>query len=242
MALSIGRIGSEFTQAPSLSIGDRRLSRFRSSATPPTCVRVRDRLTLSNAGSRLKTRGDNPGGSGRARRGLPTRPLAFSGRVLRALRREPSHSTRSSHLITRDSLILWRRVAAPAAHLSPLHHIITRLGKSCENGLGIPRWPPQSHKVESEARRFNSSQMQRASELVGRKQRGWLIDISGARVRVAIPFRPPPELLIQLPWCRSFPTWRRPSRAGRSQATAARVRKAALAKCRDDGAGCAQPH
>ena len=147
MALSIGRIGSESTQAPSLSIGDRRLSRFRSSATPPTCVRVRDRLTLSNAGSRLKTRGDNPGGSGRARRGLPTRPLAFSGRVLRALRREPSHSTRSSHLITRDSLILWRRVAAPAAHLSPLHHIITRLGKSCENGLGIPRWPPQSNRL-----------------------------------------------------------------------------------------------
>ena len=119
MALSIGRIGSESTHAPSLSIGDRRLSRFRSSATPPTCVRVRDRPILSNARSRLKTRGDNPGGSGRGRRGLPTRPLGFSGRTLRALRREPSRSTRSSHLIATDSLISWRRVAARRL-ISPL--------------------------------------------------------------------------------------------------------------------------
>jgi hypothetical protein len=55
-----------------------------------------------NARSRRKTRGDNPGGSGRARRGLPTRPLGFSGRNLRTMRREPSCSTRSCHLIATD--------------------------------------------------------------------------------------------------------------------------------------------
>src|ERR1700733_6479715 len=67
MALSIGRIGSESTQAPSLSIGDKHLSRFRSSATPPTCVRVRDRPTLSNARSRLKTPRQRRRESGRPR-------------------------------------------------------------------------------------------------------------------------------------------------------------------------------
>src|SRR3984957_2436206 len=55
MALSIGRIGSESTQAPSLSIGDRRLSRFRSSATPPTCVRACGFLTESGFPNRLSS-------------------------------------------------------------------------------------------------------------------------------------------------------------------------------------------
>jgi hypothetical protein len=51
MALSIGRI---YSGAVALD-WRQRLSRFRSSATPPTCVRVRDRPTLSNARSHLKT-------------------------------------------------------------------------------------------------------------------------------------------------------------------------------------------
>jgi hypothetical protein len=35
---------------------------------------------------------------------LLTRPLGFSGRILRSLRREQSRSTRSSHLIATESL------------------------------------------------------------------------------------------------------------------------------------------
>ena len=152
MALSIGRIGSESTQAPSLSIGDRRLSRFRSSATPPTCVRVRDRPTLSNARSHLKT---PRGQSGRKR----ARQAGFAYAPARLFR---AHSARAAPRaipfnplkpFDRDGfadLVAPRR--RPAAHLAPLHHIITRLRKSCENGLGIPRWPPQSQQVESEPR------------------------------------------------------------------------------------------
>ena len=152
MALSIGRIGSESTQAPSLSIGDRRLSRFRSSATPPTCVRVRDRPTLSNARSRIKT---PRGQSGRKR----ARQAGFAYAPARLFR---AHSARAAPRaipfnrlkpFDRDGfadLVVPR--PRPAAHLAPLHHIITRLRKSCENNLGIPRWPPQSQQVDAKPR------------------------------------------------------------------------------------------
>jgi len=115
MALSIGRI---YSGAVALD-WRQRLSRFRSSATPPTCVRVRDRPTLSNARSHLKTPREQSGRKRARQAGFAYAPARlFRAHSARAAPRAIP-STRSSHLIATDSPISWRSVAARRL-ISPL--------------------------------------------------------------------------------------------------------------------------
>jgi uncharacterized protein YceK len=162
------RIGI-YSGAVALDWRQARLSRFRSWATPPTCVRVRDCPILSNA--RIMRRvvismmvSPLAGCSAILYRQPPDELGCSSLRGLRhyffnagfayaPVRLFWAHSARAA-----PGAILFNRLkpfdryrfadlvgrAAARRLISPLYTAsITRLRKSCGYGLGIPRWPPQ---------------------------------------------------------------------------------------------------